>query len=389
MIKKIPYARQDISEDDILAVSQVLGSDYLTQGPVVPAFENFVKSYCNAGEAVALNSATSALHVACLAMGIGSGDIVWTTPNSFVASANCALYCGATIDFVDIDPATYNISLIALEEKLLAALKANSLPKLLIAVHFSGQPCDMHSIFILSQKYGFKIIEDASHAIGAMYKKIPIGSCTYSDITIFSFHPVKIITAGEGGMILTNSIDLANKCRILRSHGIVSNDDSSNVESNKEIWNYKQIMLGFNYRMTDVLAALGLSQARRLEGFVAKRRLLANKYDENLLQLPLVTPFQLEDCLSSFHLYVVRLKINEIKISQSEIYAELHSLGISVNLHYIPIYLHPYYQELGFKRGYCPEAERYFSEALSLPLFPALADADQDYVISTLGDVLR
>ncbi|QWE29648.1 UDP-4-amino-4,6-dideoxy-N-acetyl-beta-L-altrosamine transaminase [Polynucleobacter sp. AM-7D1] len=385
----IPYARQDVNDQDVSAVIEVLRSDYLTQGPLVERFENSVKSFCHAKAAIAVNSATSALHISCLAMGVKSGDIVWTSPISFVASSNCALYCGASVDFIDIDPLTYNISAMALEEKLISSALQNKLPKVVIAVHFSGQPCDMETIFSLSQKYGFKIIEDASHAIGAQYKNLAVGSGQYSDITIFSFHPVKIITSGEGGMILTNNLELSKKCQLLRSHGIESISGELNLHPSKEIWNYQQIDLGFNYRMTDIQAALGLSQMTRLSDFIAKRRTLAARYDILLANFPITTPWQHPDGLSAYHLYVIRLHTDKLKKGQHQIYDELRDLGILVNLHYIPIYLHPYYVKMGFKRGYCPEAEQYFSQALSLPLFSGLNAEDQELVVASLKQVLQ
>lgn len=388
-MKIIPYARQDIDDQDVSAVVDVLRSDYLTQGPLVARFEDSVKSYCHAKEAVAVNSATSALHIACLALGVQSGDFVWTTPNSFVASSNCALYCGASIDFVDIEPLTYNMCIDALKSKLIIAALENKLPKVLIVVHFGGQSCRMEEIFSLSKKYGFHIIEDASHAIGAKYKNIQVGSCRYSDITVFSFHPVKIITSGEGGMILTNNLALAKKCRLLRSHGITSELDEFDARPQSEIWNYQQVDLGFNYRMTDIHAALGLSQMSRLNDFVIMRRSLARRYDEMLSSLPLLTPHQDSDSYSAYHLYVIRLQTGELKKGQRQVYDELREMGVLVNLHYIPIYLHPYYMEMGFKRGYCPEAESYFSQALSLPLYPGLSDEDQDRVVISLQKVLK
>lgn len=387
-MKIIPYARQDINDLDISAVIEVLRSNFLTQGPCVDRFENSVKSFCQAKEAIAVNSATSALHISCLALGVKPGDVIWTSPNSFVASSNCALYCGASVDFIDIDPLTYNMSIVALEEKLISSALQNKLPKVVIAVHFSGQPCNMETIFSLSQKYGFKVIEDASHAIGAQYKKHTVGSGAYSDITIFSFHPVKIITSGEGGMILTNNLDLAKKCKLLRSHGITSISDELNVPS-LEIWNYQQIDLGFNYRMTDIQAALGLSQMTRLDDFIAKRHNLAARYDKLLINLPLTRPWQHPDSLSAYHLYVIRLHTDKLKKGQRQVYDELRELGILVNLHYIPIYLHPFYLKMGFKRGYCPEAEQYFSQALSLPLHSGLSYADQDLVVSSIVQVLQ
>lgn len=384
----IPYGRQDINQADIDAVVEVLQSDFLTQGPVVPAFEKAVASYCGVEFSVAVNSATSALHIACLALGVGKGDVVWTTPITFVASANCALYCGAQVDFVDIDPRTYNMSIKCLTEKLLKAEQTGNLPKVVIPVHLSGQPCDMSAIHALSQKYGFKIIEDASHAIGGKYRGEPIGNGRYSDITIFSFHPVKIIAAGEGGMALTNDTQLAKCMKLLRSHGITSTVQDMISKSSEEIWNYQQIGLGFNYRMTDIHAALGLSQMQRLDEFVTKRHSIAIKYEELLADLPVTTPWQHPDSYSGFHLYLMRLKLDKIDKTQREVFAALHTAGVGVNLHYIPVYRQPYYEQLGFKAGYCPEAERYYAEVLSLPMYPTLTDKDLSYIFDSLSKCL-
>ncbi|MDD5299044.1 MAG: UDP-4-amino-4,6-dideoxy-N-acetyl-beta-L-altrosamine transaminase [Gallionella sp.] len=382
----IPYGRQDISEADIQAVVNVLRSDFLTQGPAVPAFEKAVASYCGVGHAVALNSATSALHVACLALGVGAGDVVWTSPITFVASANCALYCGASVDFVDIDPRTYNLSVERLAEKLAQAEKSGCLPKVVIPVHLCGQPCDMAGIHALSQHYGFKIIEDASHAIGGKYREESIGNGRYSDITVFSFHPVKIITAGEGGMALANDKNLAKRMRLLRSHGITSDVADMIPRAPEELWFYQQIALGFNYRMTDIHAALGLSQMQRLDEFVAKRHAIARRYEELLAGLPVTTPWQHPDSYSGFHLYVIRLKLAEIGKTQREVFEALQTAGIGVNLHYIPVYRQPYYAKLGFETGYCLEAEQYYAEAISIPMYPALTEAQQDRVVTALRE---
>lgn len=385
----IPYGRQDISQDDIDSAVSVLRSDYLTQGPAVPAFEKAIKDYCGAQYAVAVNSATSALHIACLALGVGRGDIVWTSPNTFVASANCALYCGATIDFIDIDPHTYNISIEQLSLRLSEAKKTNSLPKVVIPVHFSGQSCDMENLYALSKEYGFSIIEDASHAIGGKYQNLPIGDCRYSDITVFSFHPVKIVTTGEGGMSLTNSESLAKKMQHFRSHGITNQSDDMLPRPSDEIWNYQQIDLGFNYRMTDLQAALGVSQMKRLDEFVLARRRLAGIYNEQLSELPVVIPAQSSEAYSSFHLYVIRLDLKRIKNSHLQIYREMHAAGILVNLHYIPVYRQPYYEGLGFVKGYCPQAEEYFASALSIPLYPGLTESQQNRVIKELCAAIK
>ena len=388
MTEVIPYGRQDISEADIKAVVDVLRSKYLTQGPVVPAFEKSVANFCGAEHAIAVNSATSALHIACLALGVGPGDLVWTTPTTFVASANCALYCGAAVDFVDIDPRTYNLSVKCLAEKLAVAEASNKLPKVVIPVHLCGQPCDMDGIYSLSQQYGFKIIEDASHAIGARYKNEPIGNCGYSDITVFSFHPVKIITSGEGGMTITNDAQLAKRMRLLRSHGITSDAVDMQPRASAEIWNYQQIDLGFNYRMTDIHGVLGLSQMQRLDEFVAKRNEIATRYDEMLSSLPVVSQHLHSGCYSSYHLYVIRLKLGEIDKTQRQVYEALRDANIGVNLHYIPVYRQPYYEGLGFRAGYCPESERYYSEAISLPMYPGLKQTQQERVVSVLRAIV-
>jgi len=379
----IPYGRQDINQSDIDAVVAVLRSDFLTQGPAVPAFEKSVADYCGAQLSVAVNSATSALHIACLALGVGKGDIVWTSPITFVASANCALYCGATVDFVDIDPRTTNLSAERLAEKLAVAEKAGKLPKVLIPVHLCGQPCDMGSIYALSQKYGFKIIEDASHAIGGKYKGEPIGNCRYSDITVFSFHPVKIITTGEGGMALTNDAQLAKRMQLLRSHGI-TRDENDMTHASDGSWYYQQIDLGYNYRMTDLQAALGLSQMQRLDDFVIQRHVIAKRYNQLLVDCPVKTPWQHEDGYSGLHLYIIRLKLAEIDKTHLQVFEALRALGIGVNLHYIPVYHQPYYENLGFKAGHCVEAEQYYVEAISLPMYPGLTNAQHDKVIESI-----
>ena len=385
----IPYGRQSITEEDIQAVVEVLKSDFLTQGPTVPKFEKTVADYCGASHAVAANSATSALHIACLALGLGEGDWLWTSPITFVASANCGLYCGAQVDFVDIDPSTYSMSPQALEQKLCVAEQEGRLPKIIVPVHLCGQPCGMQAIHKLSQRYGFRIIEDASHAIGGKYQGEPIGNCHYSDITIFSFHPVKIITTAEGGMALTNDAALANRMSLLRSHGISSNPEDMHPTDHQEIWNYQQIDLGFNYRMTDIQAALGVSQMKRLDEFVAKRHDLASCYDRLLSDLPVTTPYQSPDSYSSYHLYPIRLQLDKADKTQRKVYEGLRGEGIMVNLHYIPVYLQPYYKVMGFKKGYCPEAEQYFSEVISIPMYPGLSPQDIEYVIKTIKRNLR
>ena len=384
----IPYGRQDISDTDIQAVVDVLRSDFLTQGPAVPAFEKAVAAYCGAQHAVAVNSATSALHIACLALGVGPGDWVWTSPITFVASVNCALYCGAQVDFVDIDPQSYNLSVDRLAEKLAQAEQAGRLPKAVIPVHLCGQSCDMAGIHALSQRYGFKIIEDASHAIGGRYKGEPVGNCRYSDITVFSFHPVKIITTGEGGMALTNNENLAKRMQRLRSHGI-TRDASEMTHAPDGPWYYQQIDLGFNYRMTDLQAALGLSQTQRLDEFVAKRHAIAKNYDELLADLPVVIPWQHADSYSGLHLYVIRLKLGEMKKTHREVFEAMRAAGIGVNLHYIPVHRQPYYERLGFRAGHCPVAERYYTEAISLPMYPGLTEEQQGHVVYALDKAVQ
>jgi UDP-4-amino-4,6-dideoxy-N-acetyl-beta-L-altrosamine transaminase len=383
----IPYGRQDISEVDIQSVVDVLHSDYLTQGPVVPSFEKTIADYCGVDHAVAVNSATSALHIACLALDVGPGDRVWTTPITFVASANCALYCGAKVDFVDIDPKTYNLSVEKLAEKLVQAEKKGCLPKVVIPVHLCGQPCDMEGIHALSQQYGFKIIEDASHAIGGKYQGQPIGNCRYSDITVFSFHPVKIITTGEGGMALSKDAELAKRMQLLRTHGI-TRDTAEMTHAPDGPWYYQQIDVGFNFRMTDIHAALGLSQMRRLDEFVARRYAIARQYDKLLEDLPVVTPWQNPDSNSARHLYVIRLKLDQINKTHREVFDVLRAVGIGVNLHYIPVHRQPYYERLGFKQGQYPEAEKYYSTAISLPMYPGLTDAQLKEVITALTRAL-
>jgi UDP-4-amino-4,6-dideoxy-N-acetyl-beta-L-altrosamine transaminase len=384
----IPYGRQHISEDDIEAVVDVLRSDWLTQGPVIPRFEEEIASCCGANYAVSVNSATSALHIACLALGVGPGDLVWTSPTTFVASANCALYCGAEVDFVDIDPKTYNLSVQKLTEKLVLAKSKGRLPKVVIPVHLCGQSCDVAAIHALAQEYGFRVIEDAAHAIGGKYKSEPVGNCRYSDITIFSFHPVKIITTGEGGMALTNDPVLADRLRRYRSHGITSDQGIMSPRPENEIWNYQQIDLGFNYRITDIQAALGLNQLKRLNEFVVKRHEIADIYDVALAELPVITPWQHPDTWSSYHLYPIRVRQAECGKTQRQIYEQLRRSGIIANLHYIPVYRQPYYEKMGFPPGYCPEAEAYHKETISLPMYPMLSLIDQEKVIAVLRESL-
>lgn len=383
----IPYGRQEITQADIDTVVGVLRSDYLTQGPMVPRFEAAVAEHCGAMDAVAVNSATSALHIACLALGLRQGDWLWTTPITFVASANCGLYCGAQVDFVDIDPRTYNLCPQALERKLIGAERQGLLPKVVVAVHFSGQPCDMQAIHALALRFGFKIIEDASHAIGGKYRGEPIGNCRHSDITVFSFHPVKLITTAEGGMALTNDAELAKQMALLRSHGI-TRDASHMTHAPDGAWYYQQIELGFNYRMTDLQAALGVSQMSRLRSYVARRHQLARRYDEMLADLPVTTPWQHPDGFSGLHLYVIRLQLSRITKSHCEVFDAIREQGVGVNLHYIPVHTQPYYKAMGFKEGDCPEAERYYREAISIPMFPALTEQQQDHVVAAIREAI-
>ena len=383
----IPYGRQDITQSDIDAVAAVLRSDFLTQGPAVPRFEQSVISHCLAKHALGVNSATSALHIACLALDLGPGDWLWTTPNTFVASANCGLYCGAQVDFVDIDPRTYNLCPKALEHKLIAAEKASCLPKIVVPVHLCGQPCDMQAIHALALRFGFKVIEDASHAIGGKYLGEPIGNCRFSDITVFSFHPVKIITTAEGGMALTNDDKLAERLGLLRSHGI-TRDPALMTHGMDGPWYYQQVALGYNYRMTDLQGALGASQMNRLEHYVARRHEIARRYDELLKDLPVTTPWQHPDGYSGLHLYVIRLQLDKITQTHLQVFEALRAKNIIVNLHYIPVHTQPYYQQLGFRVGQFPEAERYYAEAISIPMYPVMTDAQQDEVISSLREAM-
>lgn len=383
----IPYGKQEITQQDIDSVVAVLQSDFLTQGPKIPEFEQLLTAHTGATYALAVNSATSALHIACLALGLGEGDWLWTSPITFVASANCGLYCGARIDFVDIDPDTYNMCPIKLEQKLNAAKANGTLPKVVVPVHLCGQPCDMQAIAKLATEYGFKVIEDASHAIGGRYLEQPIGNCRYSDITVFSFHPVKIITTAEGGAVLTNQQALADKMALLRSHGI-TRDEAQMQGPSHGGWYYQQIDLGFNYRMTELQAALGVSQMQRLESFVAARHRLAARYNQLLADLPLTLPYQLPETYSGLHLYVIRLKLDELGLSHAEVFSALRAAGIGVNVHYIPVHTQPYYQRMGFELGDFPAAEFYYQQAISLPLFHAMTDAQQDEVVRVLAHIL-
>ncbi len=372
----IPYGRQSINQSDIDAVLQVLHSDWLTQGPVVPRFEQQLADYCGAAHGVAVSSATAALHLACLSLGLGHGDTLWTSPNTFVASANAARFCGALVDFVDIDPTTYNISIDALRQKLRSAQQANALPKIVMPVHFAGNPCDMAAIAALADEYGFSVIEDASHAVGAEYQQTKIGACRYSDATVFSFHPVKLMTTGEGGMLLTNSGAIREKAARLRSHGVTRDLDGGHGD-----WEYRQLELGFNYRMTDMQAALGCSQLQRLDDFVARRHELVARYRQLLQHPSIALPETTEGAYSSWHLYVIRLLDG---IDRKRVFERMRESGVGVNVHYIPVHTQPYYQRLGFHEGDFPQAERYYSEALTLPLFPDLTDEQQEYVVEQL-----
>lgn len=383
----IPYGKQDINQQDIDSVVDVLKSDFLTQGPQVPAFENALTEHTGAQYALAVNSATSALHIACLALDLGEGDWLWTTPVTFVASANCGLYCGAKVDFVDIDSATYNMCPKKLEQKLITAKATGTLPKVVVPVHLCGQPCDMESIAKLAKEYGFKVIEDASHAIGGQYHEQPIGNCKYSDITVFSFHPVKIVTTAEGGAALTNQKELADKMALLRSHGI-TRDPEMMTEASHGGWYYQQVDLGFNYRMTELQAALGVTQMQRLDEFVAARHVLSKRYNQMLSELPLVLPYQLENTYSGLHLFVIRLKLNEISLTHKQVFDALRENGIGVNLHYIPVHTQPYYQAMGFIEGDFPESEHYYQEAISLPMFHGMTEAQQNTVVRVVTEIL-
>jgi UDP-4-amino-4,6-dideoxy-N-acetyl-beta-L-altrosamine transaminase len=379
----IPYGRQSISQQDIDAVVAVLQSDWLTQGPAIAQFEQAVADYCGVNYAVAVSSATAALHIACLAAELGPKDALWTSPNTFVASANCGLYCGAGVDFVDIDAKTYNLDVDLLRQKLIRAQAVNTLPKVVVPVHFAGQSCEMAAIAHLAQRYGFTVIEDASHAIGGQYRGRPVGCCEFSDMAVFSFHPVKIITTGEGGMVLTNQKSLYDRLLRLRSHGITRDPKHMQGESHGP-WYYEQLDLGFNYRMTDLQAALGLSQMQRLSTFVERRRLLADRYGERLAGLPVALPTQHPDADSSWHLFVIRLRLDRISQTHRQVFETLRAKDIGVNLHYIPVHTQPFYQRLGFGWGDFPGAEQYYREAISLPLHYGLSLDEQDYVVDCL-----
>lgn len=392
----IPYGRQDITQADIDAVVAVLRSDFLTQGPAVPCFEQAVSAKVRAKHAIAVNSATSALHIACLALDLGPGDLLWTVPNTFVASANCGRYCGADVDFVDIDPNTWNLSVPLLRDKLGQARKRGRLPKIVVPVHLTGQPTEQEAIGELAREFGFRVIEDASHAIGASRHGEPVGSCRWSDITVFSFHPVKIVTSGEGGMALTNDDDLALRLAMLRSHGITRDParyrgtgrDSDDDSADPAGWYYEQQMLGFNYRLIDIQAALGTSQLDRLDEYIARRNELSRRYDVALQGLPLQLPTVLPENHSAFHIYVVRLRRDAVSQTHRQVYDRLRQRGIGVNLHYMPVHLQPYYRDLGFAAGQYPESEAYGETAITLPLYPAMSDRQQDEVIAALREIL-
>ncbi len=385
---EIPYGRQSIDSSDLAAVIEALSSDYITQGPAVVRFENSVAGFTGARHAVAVSSATAALHLGALALGLKPGSRLWTVPNTFVASANCGLYCGAEVDFVDINPRTYNISIDHLSEKLEIASRSNKLPDVLVPVHFAGQPCEMSEIATLCVKYGIRIMEDASHAIGSEYKNTKIGACAYSDLTVFSFHPVKIVTTGEGGMLLTNDTAIYEKLLRLRSHGVTRDPRLMKKEPDGP-WYYEQVELGFNYRMTDIQAALGASQINRLPDFLARRRELAARYEENLSSLPIVTPFQHRDVLSAWHLYVILMDQERSGITRDSLFQGLRERSIFPQVHYIPVHTQPWYQELGFREGNFPASETYYRKALSLPMYYSLSNSHQDRVIEAINEILE
>jgi len=383
----IPYGKQEITQQDIDSVVEVLKSDFITQGPAVDKFEQVLSMYCGAEYSVAVNSATSALHIACLSLGLGKGDWLWTSPNTFVASANCALYCGAKVDFVDIDTRTYNMSVENLKEKLEKAEREGKLPKVVIPVHFAGQSCDMKAIHKLSQKYGFKVIEDASHAIGGRYLGKPVGNCEYSDVTVFSFHPVKIITTAEGGVAVCNDKTLYEKMQRLRSHGI-TRESSLMDEDSHGMWYYQQIELGFNYRMTDIQAALGVSQMQRLDEYIEVRHRLRKIYDEMLETLPVIRPYQSEDAYSALHLYPVQVSTNAKGLDRKKVFELLRGSGVGVNVHYIPVHIQPYYKQFGFRESDFPNAMSYYEKSISLPLYSGLNEDQQLTVVNSLMNIL-
>ncbi len=384
----IPYSRQNISEDDIEFVNKVLRSDYLTSGPIVDQFEETIKNEFGCKYSTVVNSATSALHISCLALGLGKNDILWTVPNTFVASANCAIYCNAQIDFVDIDENSNLISIEVLNKKLEIAKKNNKIPKILVPVHLTGQPTLQEEIYNLSNEYGFKILEDASHSVGASRNKEPVGNCKWSHATVFSFHPVKIVTSGEGGAVLTNDSELDKKCKLLRTNGI-NRDSSFFINKNKGPWYYEQQLLGYNYKLSDIHSALGLSQLKKTSKFVVERNKIANNYDNELKDLPINLPYILDGNQSSYHLYVIRLMTKEIKLSHKEIHTKLIEKGIKVNLHYYPVHLQPFYRSLGFKENMFPVAEKYAQQAISIPIFPGLTENQQSYVVEEISRIIN
>ena len=388
MNRMIPYAKQDISDEDIDSVIEVLKSDFLTQGNKVPLFEDIISERVGAKYALAANSATSCLHLSCLSLGLSKGDILWTSPITYVASANCALYCGAEVDFVDIDPLTWNISVEILEEKLKTARKIKKVPKILVLVHLAGNPCDLQKVFDLSKEYGFSIIEDASHALGSKYSGEHIGSSVYSDISVFSFHPVKNITTGEGGMILTNNQKLSEKIHLYRSHGI-TRDTKKMINKEEGLWYYEQLLLGFNFRMSDIHAALGISQMNSLDKFISKRNELSQIYTKELKGLPLTIQRVRKEDLSAWHIFVIRLKLSELKLSRLEIYNSLRNKGIGVNVHYIPVHLHPFYKNLGFNKGDFPNSENYYDGAITIPMFTKLKKKEIKFVIQALKESIK
>ena len=383
----IPYGRQEVTQADIDAVQAVLRSEFLTQGPTVARFEQALAAYCGAAHGVAVANATAALHVACVALDLGPGDWLWTSPNTFLASANCGLYCGARIDFVDIDPRSYNMDAAALAHKLERAERAGCLPKVVVPVHFAGQSCDMAAIGALAKRYGFRVLEDASHAVGGRYRDAPVGSCAYSDIAVFSFHPVKIVTTGEGGVALTNDAALAQRMQRLRSHGMTRDAALMNGEPDGP-WYYQQTELGYNYRITDIQAALGSSQLARLDEYVRRRHRLAQRYDALLAELPVIVPARGGDAYSALHLYPVQVDAGRCRPSRREVFDALRAAGIGVNVHYIPVHTQPYYRRMGFRSGDFPRAEAYYAQAISLPMFAALTDAQQDEVVAALREAL-
>jgi UDP-4-amino-4,6-dideoxy-N-acetyl-beta-L-altrosamine transaminase len=384
----IPYARQCISQADIDAVVRVLRSDWLTQGPDIEAFEAAVAAYSGAKYAIAVCNGTAALHLGCLALDLGPGDLLWTSPNTFAASANCARYCGAEVDFVDIDPRTYNMSAQALEAKLERAKRAGRLPKVVVPVHFGGQSCDMQAIGALASRYGFSVMEDASHAVGAEHRSAKVGSCPYADVAVFSFHPVKILTTGEGGMLMTNDPTLAQRLRLLRSHGI-TRDPAAMTGECEGPWYYQQVELGYNLRMTDLQAALGESQMRRIAEFLTRRRALAERYENALRALPLSTPVEDSQGRSAWHLYAIQLDLDAIGLTRRTVFERIRAAGVLVNVHYIPVHLQPYYRALGFRTGDFPASERYYERAISLPMYFDLTDAQQDRVCAALRQSLQ